>query len=357
VQLGKVGKAKLRIAPSGQRLSIPQAVRKLTNFRLEVRIHSRSAGKGSIVKAAAYRAAERLSERSTSVVSGAAERSGSALEHGSEVFDFTAKRGVVAAEIHGPDHMPERFTDRGTLWREVEASERRKDARLAREAIISIPRELTREQGIDAVRGWVSEQCVERGMIADVSWHEVRARDGGRNLHAHVLCTTREVTADGFGRKAREWDRKELVHEWRESWQDHANWQLEQAGVLERVDHRSLAAQRDEALTRGDLATLAKVDREPTVYLPRMDFERERRGEITPEVERKREVAARNAARSALYTRLAELGGQSRELFMELRQKTGDAMKAIERSPWLNLMLGRERQAEPVRDRERELER
>lgn len=311
----------------------------MANFRLEVKIHSRSGGTSSVVKAAAYRSAEKLSERDPKLMGAIADRSGEALEAGGEVFDFRRKRGVIATEIHGPMDMPERFSDRGTLWREVEACEKRKDARLAREAIISIPRGLTHEQGIDAVRGWVSEQCVERGMIADVAWHVAKARDGGENFHAHVMTVTREVTAEGFGRKPADWNRREMVQEWRSSWADHANWALEQAGREQRVDHRSLKEQAKEALERGDLARLAKVDREPTVYLKRVDFEREQRGETSPAIEKKREVAERNAERSAFYKRAAEIGTKAREAFLSVREKLGDALQAgraalgLERAP------------------------
>ena len=39
------------------------------------------------------------------------------------------------------------------------------------------------------MRGFVSEQCASRGMVADVAYH-----DGGtRNPHAQVLLTTRRI--------------------------------------------------------------------------------------------------------------------------------------------------------------------
>ena len=71
--------------------------------------------------------------------------------------------------------------DRERLWNAVEASERRKDARLARETQLALPRELDREAQIELVRGFVVEQMVGRGMVADVAIHDVKARDGGRS--------------------------------------------------------------------------------------------------------------------------------------------------------------------------------
>src|SRR3546814_19401778 len=62
--------------------------------------------------------------------------------------DFSNKAGVVHSEILAPEGAPERLNDRATLWNEVEAGEKRKDAQLAREVEFSIPRELNQQQGI-----------------------------------------------------------------------------------------------------------------------------------------------------------------------------------------------------------------
>ena len=77
------------------------------------------------------------------------------------------------------------------LWNAVEAAEKRKDARLAREIQLALPRELDREAQIALVRDFVTEQMVARGMVADFAIHDVRARDGGRQPHSHVMLTTR----------------------------------------------------------------------------------------------------------------------------------------------------------------------
>src|SRR3546814_5802394 len=99
------------------------------------------------VASAAYRAAERLHD----------DRLG--RDH-----DFSNKAGVVHSEIFAPEGAPERLNDRATLWNEVEAGEKRKDAQLAREVEFSIPRELNQQQGIQHARDFVEKQFVERGM-------------------------------------------------------------------------------------------------------------------------------------------------------------------------------------------------
>src|SRR3546814_9184886 len=85
--------------------------------------------------------------------------------------DFSNKAGVVHSEILAPDGAPERLNDRATLWNEVEAGEKRKDAQLAREVEFSIPRELNQQQGIQLARDFVEKQFVERGMVADMNVH------------------------------------------------------------------------------------------------------------------------------------------------------------------------------------------
>ena len=159
------------------------------------------------------------------------------------------------------------MADRERLWNAVEASEKRKDARLARETQLALPRELDREAQL-ALRARLrrASRWSARGMVADFAVHDVRARDGGRQPHAHVMTTTRAIDATkplGFGGKVRAWDDKALVLAWREAWADHVNRALEAGRIAERVDHRTLEAQRLEAAAAGDFERAAELDREP----------------------------------------------------------------------------------------------
>jgi ATP-dependent exoDNAse (exonuclease V) alpha subunit len=65
-----------------------------------------------------------------------------------------------------PENAPEGWSDRERLWNDVEASEVRKDAQLAREVEFAIPREMTQAQGIELARDFVRGEFVDRGMIA-----------------------------------------------------------------------------------------------------------------------------------------------------------------------------------------------
>ena len=160
-------------------------------FHLSVKVISRSSGR-SAVAAAAYRGAERLHD-----------------DRLDRDHDFTNKDGVVHSEIMLPEGAPEEFGDREKLWNAVEAAEKRKDAQLSREIEFAIPRELTKEQGIELAREFAEAEFVEKGMIADLNVHWDIGADGQPKPHAHVMLTMREVGKDGFGAKVRDWNKAE----------------------------------------------------------------------------------------------------------------------------------------------------
>ena len=198
---------------------------------------SRSQGR-SVTAASAYRVAERIEDRRTGLT-----------------FDYAAKGGVDHTEILAPDHAPDWVHDRSELWNRVEESETRKNSQVAREVRVALPDELTHAQRVALVRDYAQTQFVDRGMVADIALHAPGREGDERNHHAHILLTTREVDADGFTTKNRDWNKVEVLEGWREAWARDSNAALERAGVEDRVDHRTLVAQRDEAL---ELASAAR---------------------------------------------------------------------------------------------------
>jgi Ti-type conjugative transfer relaxase TraA len=194
-------------------------------FHLSVKVISRANG-SSAMASAAYRAGERLHD-----------------DRLDRDHDFSNKSGVVHSEVMLPENAPEHLGDREKLWNAVEAAEVRKDAQLAREVEFAIPREMTQAQGIELARDFAQAEFVDRGMIADLNVHWDIGADGMAKPHVHVMLTMREVGEDGFGAKVRDWNRTELVEEWRERWADHVNERLASIDIDARVDHRSLDAQ------------------------------------------------------------------------------------------------------------------
>ena len=206
-------------------------------YHLRATMISRSQGR-SATAAIAYRVAERIEDRRTGLV-----------------FDYAARGGVDHTEILAPDHAPDWVRDRSELWNRVEESETRKNSQVAREVRVALPDELTHAQRVALVRDYAQTQFVDRGMVADIALHAPGRAGDERNHHAHILLTTREVDADGFTTKNRDWNKVEVLEGWREAWARDSNAALERAGVEDRVDHRTLVAQRDEAL---ELASAAR---------------------------------------------------------------------------------------------------
>ncbi|MCF1505992.1 Ti-type conjugative transfer relaxase TraA [Afifella sp. H1R] len=215
----------------------------------------------------------------------AAYRSASELhdERLGRAHDFTAKTGVVHSEILAPDGAPERLSDRAALWNEVEATEKRKDAQLAREVEFALPRELNREEGVQLARDFVQREFVDRGMVADLNVHWDFDAEGQAKPHAHVMLTMREVGPDGFGKKVREWNATPELTGWRERWAEHVNQRCAELGHDVRIDHRTLAAQG--------------VELEPQHKIGPAGMRRETRGEDAERAQEHRDVARRNGER------------------------------------------------------------
>ncbi len=181
----------------------------------------------------------------SSAVASAAYRSASELHDDrlNRDHDFSNKAGVIHSEVMLPKGAPDRLYDRTALWNEVEASEKRKDAQLAREVEFSIPREMNEKQGVQLARDFVKKQFVDRGMVADLNVHWDKAKDGTPKPHAHVMMTMRDVGPEGFGKKNRDWNSTELLKDWREAWSAHVNERMAELGLDGRIDHRSYEAQ------------------------------------------------------------------------------------------------------------------
>ncbi len=234
-------------------------------YHLHAKMIGRAKGR-SVVAAAAYRAALRLED-----------------ERLVRSYDFTNKSGVVHSEVLLPEVAPARLLDRSVLWNEVERVEVRRDAQLAREVEFSIPREMSQADGIRLARDFVREQFVDRGMVADLNVHWDVGPDGEAKPHAHVMLATRAVGPDGFGRKVREWNRTELLLEWRERWASLANERLAELGHDLRIDHRSYDAQG--------------IALEPQNKIGPAGARREGRGEDAERAAEHLEIARRNGAR------------------------------------------------------------
>lgn len=264
-------------------------------YHCSIKNISRSSGR-SAVACAAYRSGEELEDLETGIT-----------------HDYRKKTGIAFAEIFLCKNAPERFQNREELWNEVEKIEKAADARLAREIEVAIPRELSLEEMKNLVAGY-AKMLTEEGMCVDAAIH---LKVG--NPHAHLMCTTRKIKADGtwdqkekkvyaldeFGNKIpvidpetgeqkigargrRIWKRvtvaandlnaKENVEKWRKMWSEHCNAYLEPE---QQIDHRSYERQ-------------GKKDVIPTIHEGYAAREMEKRGKLAERCEINREIAAAN---------------------------------------------------------------
>ena len=216
---------------------------------------SRSGKSGSALACAAYRSGEALRERQSSTAELAAYRTGEAVADGSgKVHDYTRKGGVAHTEIMLPEGVnAEWASDRATMWNATEAAEKRKNSRVAREWRVALPHELSADERVELARDFAREIVGRYGVAADVAVHAPSRSGDQRNWHAHILCTTREIADEGFGRKAViEWSNTNLakeglpytslqIREMRMLWEEKTNEHLADAGHENRVDSRSYA--------------------------------------------------------------------------------------------------------------------
>ena len=288
-------------------------------YHLSVKTISRSAGRSSTA-AAAYRAGVEITD----------DRDG-------EIHDYRRKLGVDATQIFLPAGAPDWATDRAKLWNAVEESETRKNSTVAREFEVSLPSELTAEERRELAYDFATALVSKYGLVADVSIHQPRTvtdkdlerdphqhvmidpvtgRRHNGNFHAHILCSTRRLGAEGFGSKTRELDDRTTganqVIECRELFARMTNDALERAGHSARVDHRTLEAQG--------------IDRVPTIHLGPAATAIERRGEVSQKTlnhqERQQEAERKVAATVAI----AQAQAKAAEITAE-KEKQNDRVR------------------------------
>jgi hypothetical protein len=284
-------------------------------FHLHTKSISRGAGR-SAPAAAAYRAGERIRDERTGV-----------LHNHSHRTDVSHKEILLPSRLQAGQCSW--ATDRASLWNAAERAELRHDARVAREYQVTLPFELSAVERLRLARSLAQGLAERHNVAIDLAVHAPPAGGDPRNHHAHLLATSREITASGFGGKAgldmagSERRRRGLpvgiaeIKAVREGWATLSNQAFEAAGLQVRVDHRSLRAQG--------------IDREPLPHIPARAFYMERRGLHSEIAERIRE-----RYRARVQARLARSQGmdletvrrQAREAWLKLRAAGGNAGRA-----------------------------
>ncbi len=326
-------------------------------YHCSIKIINRSGGRSAIASAA-YRSGDRLRNEETG------------LTH-----DFTKKGGIVMSEILLPVHSPERFKNREVLWNEVQKIEKRSDAQFAREVEVALPEELDRETQIMCVRGYIQENFVSEGMIADWALHD----KGDGNPHAHIMLTMRGIdeheqwlqkqksvfanSRDAQGRPiydpdlpvydpkdkehtsqfripaldkngvqktrvrkgkgteylwekitvpANDWNEHSMAEKWRASWAEHCNRYLESG---HKIDHRSYQRQG--------------IDAEPTIHEGFTARQMENEGKTADRCQINREIKERNS----IAKQMRELAEELTRIITEKARAVYERIKRFRRHP------------------------
>lgn len=258
------------------------------SFHFKIDIVKRSDGASAVAKSA--------------YISGEKIRS----EYYNDSYDYRNKQGVIDKGVLLPDNAPKEYEERKVLWNSVEKFEKQKNAQLARNFVIALPKELTDEERKELLLRFINENFVKEGMIADYAIHE---KDETQNYHAHVLTTMRPLNPDGtWGQKSRKeyindengdpiytkggnrksrkvnsinWNDKGNAEKWRKNFSDLCNEYLEKGGHEKRVDHRSYKRQGLDIL--------------PEEHMGAANMALERKGVKTVVGDRNREIRKANS--------------------------------------------------------------
>lgn len=214
-----------------------------------------------------------------------------------EPSDYTRKGGIEQWFISAPEQAPEWAFDIDALTNEAQAQDTRKNSRTARTGRFSLPSRVDatgREQITHDVADFLAERY---GVAVIASVHAPDRHGDDRNWHAHLWFTTREIDENGFGAKTRVLDDKKTgpleIIRIREAVADIINDYLEEAGIDERVDHRSYK-DRD-------------IDRMPMIHLGEAASALERQGIRTERGDRNRAIRESNQRREQMASALEQL--------------------------------------------------
>ena len=307
----------------------------MASYHCSVKPVSRASGRSGTA-AAAYRAGVSLKD----------DRTG-------EVHDYTRKQGVEHTELAFPHGVN---MSREELWNAAEGAEKRKDARIAREFELALPAELSKEQRRELATDFAKSLVDRYGVAADIAMHEPSRKGDQRNYHAHILITTRKITAQGMGEKTdleredkalRAMGRpsgREQIEILRADWAIMCNAALERAGHEARVSHKSLEAQG--------------INRAPSVHLGPTATAMERRGIQTERGDLNRAAATPSQERAELTALERQQAGisaarqQARAGWRQMQAAAVEAERQRKRQE-----AERQRQREEAERRQKEAER
>lgn len=222
-------------------------------------------------------------------------------------YDYSRKAGLVTSFLLAPEHLDSSVksalenADPRIVWDAVDKVEKRKDAQLCQELIISLQHELSLEENIKNLKTLLNNNFTKKGFLVDVCVHNSKENGNeNENLHAHVIFSQRTINnvslvpdltpemikagfnpeniamkvADiEFGKKVRDQEfytngvKVDQISDLREQWANLCNNSFKEANIDAEISAKSLKVQREIALEKGDFQLAAELDRKPVEYI------------------------------------------------------------------------------------------
>ena len=267
--------------------------------------------------------------------------------------DYIEREGKYAkdaeeVEYRESENMPGWAEDDPRKYWAAADEHERANGRLFVQVEVALPVELDQEQRRDLARSFAQELTGSERLPYTMAIHRGESQKPGKpdNPHVHLMISERGL--DGHDRNAATWFKrvnaqdpekggakktslssKEWLADTRQRWETAANRALERAGSAERIDHRSLAAQREEAIQRGQLERAAELNRIPR-NVPGPEIHRAERGgpsrvlEIAKRIERSNAEARAERAEANTQVDRAALVVQERRDVLTARLQAID---------------------------------
>lgn len=222
-------------------------------------------------------------------------------------YDYSKKAGLVTSFLLAPENLDPSIksalenADPRIVWDAIDKVEKRKDAQLCQELIISLQHELSLEENIKNLKTLLNNNFTKKGFLVDVCVHNSKENGNeNENLHAHVIFSQRtinnvslvpdltpEIVRKGFdpenivmkvadvefGKKVRDQEfytngvKVDQITDLREQWANLCNNSFREANIDVEISAKSLKVQREIALEKGDFQLAAELDRKPAEYI------------------------------------------------------------------------------------------
>ncbi|MBL4803990.1 MAG: MobA/MobL family protein [Alphaproteobacteria bacterium] len=219
-------------------------------YHCSLKVFSRSEDACAIAKAA-YRSGSNITNERTGYTHRYANKCG--IRETFLLYPASAEDFFIVKDQH---------SQRTVLWNAAEKSETRKNSRVARELVLALPHELSADGQAQLTKDMAAWLIETYRVAVDCAIHDPVNGDDARNVHAHLMFTTRELNAAGMGQKTRILDDKTSgpaqTEAMREVWETLANDALKSEGFEDiQIDRRSYEEQGIDAIPQTHIGPVA----------------------------------------------------------------------------------------------------